>query len=107
MGLSHYSIQDIKKFKKGKFKIIVKNACEDIAFKELVKDIETRNLKKLKNIKYSKLEMQKYLDCKELTIKQKKIIFKARTGMLPVSFNYGRKKSCILCELSDDTRIVK
>ena len=47
--------------------------------------------------------MQKYLDWKELTIKQKKIIFKARTGMLPVSFNYGGKKSCIFCELSDDT----
>ena len=47
--------------------------------------------------------MQTYLKCKELTIKQKKVIFKARTGMLPVGFNFGGKNLCSLCELSDDT----
>ena len=69
----------------------------------LTNEIKTKNLKKLKNIKYQKLEMQKYLQCKELTTKQKKIIFKARTGMLPVSFNFGGKDPCKLCDLSDDT----
>ena len=47
--------------------------------------------------------MQKYLKCSELTIKQKKLIFKARTGMLPVGFNYGKKIPCPLCQMNDDT----
>ena len=103
LGLSHYSIEDIKNFKKEKFKNIVKDACKDAAFKDLTKEIETRNLTKIKNIKYEELKMQTYLKCKELTIKQKKVIFKARTGMLPVGFNFGGKNLCSLCELSDDT----
>ena len=47
--------------------------------------------------------MQKYLECRELSIKQKKLIFKARTGMLPVGFNYGKKIPCPLCQMNDDT----
>ena len=39
----------------------------------------------------------------DLTIKQKQIIFKARTGMLPVGFNFGKKIPCFACEMDDDT----
>ena len=30
-------------------------------------------------------------------------MFKARTGMLPVGFNFGEKIPCFVCEMSDDT----
>ena len=57
----------------------------------------------MKNLKYTKLEMQTYLTCGELTITQKKVIFNARTGMLPVEFNFGKKVPCFGCGQSDDT----
>ena len=71
-------------------KKLVKSACEDVAFKELKDEIQIRNLKKLKNIKYNKFEIQEYLNSKNLTTTEKKIIFNARTGMLPVGFNFGQ-----------------
>ena len=59
----------------------------------------------MKNINYRELKIQKYLQCQELSIRQKKLIFRARTGMLPVGFNYGKKNPCPLCKISDDTDI--
>ena len=102
LGLDHYSFKDIKEMKKSKFKSLVKEACKDFALNYLNKEIEKRNLKKLKNIKYSKLEPQDYLTCTEMTTPMKKIIFRARTGMLDVGFNMGKKISCVLCGLGND-----
>ena len=34
---------------------------------------------------------------------EKKIIFCARTGMLPVGYNFGQKIPCFACEMSEDT----
>ena len=80
---------------KGKLKKLIKNACKDVAFNHLKNKIQRRN------IEYKILEMQKYLESKELTTRQKKVIFQARTGMLPVGFNFGCV-NCWLCELSGD-----
>ena len=47
--------------------------------------------------------MQPYLTCKELTTTQKKLIFNARTGMLPVEFIFGNQVVYFACRISNDT----
>ena len=89
--------------KKSKFKKLVKSAVEDVAFKELKAEVKTKNLKKMKNLSYTKIEIQKYFMSELMTTAQKKIIFSARTGMLPVGFNFGQKITCFACEMSEDT----
>ena len=85
--------------KKTKLKQIVKNACRLTAFRFLKSDIEEKNMTKLKKLKYEKLEMQSYLKSQKISLKKKKILFKARTRMLNVKSNFGDKSSCPLCKL--------
>ena len=54
-------------------------------------------------MEYAGFEMQKYLESKDLTTTQKKIIFNARTGILPVGYNFGQKIPCFACEMAEDT----
>ena len=46
--------------------------------------------------------MQSYLKSKELTIRQKKLLFRLKTRMVKVGFNYGRKVLCPLCYQHND-----
>ena len=48
--------------------------------------------------------MQPYLISKNITTRQKKVIFRFRTKMVNVGHNYGRKLKCSLCKLEDDTQ---
>ena len=102
LGLDHYTFSDIKEMKKSRMKYLVKEACQDAALKYLTKEIEERNLKKMKNLKYSKLEIQEYLTCTEMTTTEKKLIFRARTGLLNLGFNMGQKIPCFACGLEND-----
>ena len=70
--------------KKNKLKEIVKISCKNAAFQYLMKEIKDKDMTKLKNNQYDKLEMQKYLKSEKVNLKKKKIIFKARTRMLKV-----------------------
>ena len=103
LGLDHYSLNDIQKMKKNKFKTLVRSACQDTSFRDLKSEIREKNLTKLQNISYTKFEMQKYLLTSDLTTSLKKVVFKARTGMLPIGFNFGEKNTCFACQISDDT----
>ena len=58
----------------------------------------------MQNIFYITLEMQQYLKNKELTLRQKKLIFRLKTRMTKVGFNFGRKVTCPLCQLHDDNQ---
>ena len=92
----------MNEMKKSRFKKLVKEACKDTALNYLNSEIKKRNLKKLQKIKYTKLETQDYLLSNKLSIRQKKIIFKARTGMLNVGYNFGQHIKCFMCKLEDD-----
>ena len=46
LGLDHYSLEDIKKIKLGKYKKLVKDACKDKAFMNFTNEIKTKNIKK-------------------------------------------------------------
>ena len=66
------------------------------------KEIEEKDMKKLKNIKYKKLEIQPYLKSNNISLRKKKILFKARTRMLNVKGNFRDKSPCPLCYLEED-----
>ena len=88
--------------KKSKLKEIVKMSCKVTSFQYLLKEIKDKDMTKMKNVKYEKLEMQNYLKCEKINLKKKKILFKSRTRMLKVNHNFGNKSPCPLCELNDD-----
>ena len=54
------------------------------------------------NLKYSELNIQKYLTTNIIKSKRKIVIFKARTRMLNVTDNYGQKIHCPLCKIGQD-----
>ena len=87
LGLDCYSLNDIKIMKKYKFKNLVRSSCQDVAFRELKNKTKEKNLTKIKNIKYDNFEMKSYLLTNEIT-SLKKIVFRARTGMLPVQHTF-------------------
>ena len=51
---------------------------------------------------YTNLELQNYFTVKGISIAMKRNLFKARTRMLPVGLNFGKKSSCPICFLTDD-----
>ena len=102
LGIGQYSIEEISLLKKAKLKIIVKEACKASALKYLLNEIKEKDISKLKNITYNELKMQPYLSSSKKSLKHKKILFKARTKMLNVNWNFGNKSLCLLCKLKDD-----
>ena len=59
---------------------------------------------KLSSNTYSNLKIQNYFITNEITTKQKLIIFKARTRMLNVAYNFGNKTKCPLCKIGEDNQ---
>ena len=58
----------------------------------------------MKNLSYNELKMQSYLKLKNVSTAEKKILYKFRTRMIRVNFNFGLKISCPLCFKNDDTQ---
>ena len=87
----------------NKFKKLVKSACKDVSLQALKNEIVVRNLKKMKNLKYTKLEMQTYLTCGVLTITQKKIYLMQEQECFQSSSILAKKVPCFGCGQSDDT----
>ena len=75
-----------------------------ICKKNLLNEIKQKDMSKMKNLKYNKLQMQPYLRSNNISLQKKKILFKARTNMLNVKWNFGNKVLCPLCKLDDDTQ---
>ena len=97
--------QHITSKSKESYKKIVRAKSEEIAFGKLV-DMKGRHTK-MQNIYYSKLTLQTYLLREDLTIDQKRILFKFRTRMAEFGENFraGREKvMCPLCTLHLDNQ---
>ena len=77
----------------------MKQACRETALKYLNNEIEKTDFKKLKKLRYSKLEARKYLSCNEMSSVPKKVIFKGKIGMLSVAFILGQKSHCFCVKL--------
>ena len=79
---------------------MVKESCRIKAFQFLKQEKE--KLSKIENNTYLNFEIQNYLKSKDLTIRQKKLLFKLRSRMIQVGNNYGRKILCPLCKMHRD-----
>ena len=79
---------------------MVKTACRKVAFEFLLKEQEPKS--KVKHIKYSTLELQSYLKSENIFKRTKIFIFKSRTRMLNLGFNYGKKILCKICKHGND-----
>ena len=60
---------------------------------------------KINDIHYKKLELQKYLESCQIFTHRKKLLFKIRTKMVNVNYNYGKKIKCPLCQTDEDTQV--
>ena len=67
-------------------------------------EIKSRDLKKIKNIPYKQLTVQDYLESEKIFTHRKKILFKVRTNMINVNYNYGKKVACPICLVEEDTQ---
>ena len=89
-------IEEIKKMSICKFQNCVKKAVAIKAFEDL-NSIKLKH-SKVMHIVHSKLEMQQYMKPCNLSIKETKFGFHARTRMVRVSKNYGQDKKCPVCK---------
>ena len=97
--------QHIQSKSKESFKKIVRIKSEDIALEKLLY-MKGRHTK-MQNISYSELTLQTYLLREDLTIEQKRMLFKFRTRMTEYGENFraGREKViCPLCALHRDSQ---
>ena len=99
------NLESIRIKKKAKFKKEIRLAIEKRAFEYLKEEIERKDMKKIIDIKYKKLKMQKYLQDEVLLISRKKLIFKFRTRMINVKSNYGKNDLCPLCGVTLDNQL--
>ena len=91
------SLEGIIVISKSKFKMRVKQAITEKAFSYLVSQQASHS--KAKALKYSKLQLQPYLQAGvvDLTIKEKAFIFEARSRMIDISDNFKNGKSDLKC----------
>ena len=73
-----------------------------VAFEQLINEKENKLKSKLKNLEYSKLDIQEYFKTDKIPTKRKITLFKARTRMLSVAKNHGQTNQCPLCKMKDD-----
>ena len=87
-----------KKSSYVQFKNHVKESMKKVAFEYLI----SKRKSKLSGNTYNELKIQNYFTTNTIPTKRKILLFKARTRMLNVAFNYGNKSKCPLCKIGDD-----
>ena len=64
---------------------------------------EARKLSKMKDCKYSKLELQDYLKTPTITTSRKILLYKLRNRMVPnIGHNFGQRIPCKICDTDED-----
>ena len=103
IGLGYLDDEKIACMKKDALKQIVTEKIKETALRDLQKAKGER--KKLAKLSYSELCIQPYLTPEsKLSIKEKRVWFKWRTGMIKVQHNFGIKSPCPLCRTAEDTQ---
>ena len=94
------SLKEIESKKKNEFKKYLKKKIHSSAFTYL-KGLQQRH-SKVRNIKYSKLEVAPYLIDSHFKNDEKYLLFKLRTAMINVKANFSSIYENISCEICDD-----
>ena len=102
LGLSNMSFDDVKNTNKEALKVLVNNRISITALQEL--ELEKLTLSKVSNLTYDALEIQPYLTDTSLPVRIKQLIFRWRTRMVRVGWNYGKKETCPICSGAEDTQ---
>ena len=102
LGLKDLSFEEITKKSKDSLKILVDNRIKIVALEDLLNEKST--LIKMSDLSYGNLEMQPYLYDDRLPTRLKQQLFRWRTKMVKVGWNYGKKEKCPICSSSDDTQ---
>ena len=102
LSFINLTLNELSLIKKVNLKAVVKEACKKSALKYLLNEIKRKDMSKVKSLQYKKLQMQPYLSSNGISLKRKIILFKARTRMLNVKWNFGEKILCPLCKIGDD-----
>ena len=90
---------------KEKFKNLIKEKCKMFAFRKYETDKEKH--KKIKNLNYEDLKIQRYFLERNITTEQKRMIFRTRTHMERYKYNYKNQYkdlSCIVCDEHTDSQ---
>ena len=98
------SLIEMEKMTVLRFKNLVKDKTEKAAFKYLLSEKEKQT--KISNIKYEKLEIQRYLSGEGCNVKLAKLIFKAKSQTLDIKTHRKWKYSdnlCSGCKLKEET----
>ena len=93
-------LNKIKQVKKSKFRNMLDRKIKQNAFEDLI--IKQESHSKVKGLKYKIFQMQKYLTPCEINITQEEAqeIFKLRTRVTDVKYNYKGKYESFECEIS-------
>ena len=103
LGLENLSFSDIKSTSKESLKALINDRINITALEELLS--EKSKLSKVSELTYTKLEMQQYLLDENLSTRQKQLLFRWRTKMTKVGWNYGKKDMlCPICSDAEDTQ---
>ena len=74
------------------------------AFQYLIAEKSRKDGSKMKKLNYNELKIQNYFLSKEISTKNKVILFKARIRMFKVANNYGNKTNCPQCKIDEDSQ---
>ena len=88
----------IRSFSKSDYKKLVKKAVRTVAFNEYLSQL--KQSRKLKNLSYEKFEIQDYIKNKNISNKEKQLLFSLRTRSYNVKNNFkNRFKGKLNCRL--------
>ena len=99
------SFEHITSYSRTAFKSLIKEKAKELALYILTEKQQSHT--KTKNLVYDTMKIKPYLTSKDLTLQQKKLIFRYRTRMENFGENFrgGRQQvSCPLCETHLDTQ---
>ena len=104
IGLSHLSYEEIQNMEQEALRNLLKTKIKEAAFTQLLSD--KQKYSKLKSRQYTCLTIQPYLTTENnLTIREKRLLFRWRCHMINVKQNMGVKEAkCPLCNNANDTQ---
>ena len=104
IGLGHLSYKNIQNMDQDALRKILKSKVNEAAFIQLRTDKDKSS--KMKSLRYTSLTIQSYLTAESnLSIREKRLLFRWRSHMIKVKYNFGLKTAqCLLCKEANDTQ---
>ena len=104
IGLGHISYENMINMGQDALRELLKRKINEAAFIQLRTDKDKSS--KMKSLRYCSLALQPYLTAESnLSIREKRLLFRWRSHMIKVKHNFGLKAAqCPLCKEANDTQ---